>query len=226
VTPTEFDRLLSGADVIAREGPVPRVARLADGSFIKIFRRKGPWSSATIRSYARRFADATAALAARDVVTVEVTEVFRVTSLQREAVQYRPLEGESLRALVEADRCEPATIDSFARFVATLHDRGIYFRGLHFGNVLVCADGSFGLIDVSDTTIARRPLRPGHRARNFRPMLRYPEGRSAIASFGPDRFVEAYLDAAELPVEARRRFLHRLRSIHELFATLADSPST
>jgi len=56
--------------------------------------------------------------------------------------------------------------------VRQLHERGVYFRSLHLGNVVRTPDGRLGLIDISDVRVHRRPLGRLLRARNLRRMQR------------------------------------------------------
>ena len=72
--------------------------------------------------------------------------------------------------LTEADRQRLKAL--FTQFVIGLHDRGIYFRSLHVGNVVYTPDCRLGLIDFADLRIY--PWRLGRylRARNMRRMQR------------------------------------------------------
>ncbi|WP_336145611.1 lipopolysaccharide kinase InaA family protein, partial [Klebsiella pneumoniae] len=63
-------------------------------------------------------------------------------------------------------------IERFGRFMAQLHERGVYFRSLHLGNVLLLEDGEFGLIDVADMRIFPSALRNTLRQRNLKHMQR------------------------------------------------------
>lgn len=49
-----------------------------------------------------------------------------------------------------------------------LHRKGIYFRSLHLGNVILTPNGEFGLIDFSDMRIYPWPLPKFMRVRNIR----------------------------------------------------------
>ena len=60
---------------------------------------------------------------------------------------------------------------TLADFVRTLFDRGIYFRSLHLGNVVLTPQGSFGLNDFSDLRLLPCPLPLFMRRRNIQRML-------------------------------------------------------
>ena len=70
-----------------------------------------------------------------------------------------------------------ALVERFGKFLAQLHDKKVYFRSLHLGNVLLMDDGEFALIDIADMRIYPSPLRNALRQRNLRHMQRYPEDR-------------------------------------------------
>ncbi len=163
----------AGAEVLEADGHGDKVLRLADGSFIKLFRRKRLISSASWYPYAQRFADNAAALAVRAIPAPQVIDVFRVAAIERDAVHYHPLPGTTLRQLRRdglAPEREATLRTEFNRFVRRLHDLGIYFRSLHLGNVVLTPDGRLGLIDISDIRVHRRPLSRFWRARNLRRM--------------------------------------------------------
>ncbi len=160
-----------GAEVLEADAHGEKVLRLANGSFLKLFRRKRLISSAAWSPYAQRFADNARALAALGIPVPEVIEVMRIASIKRDAVHYRPLEGVTLRSLIRQPLDAAALQDLIARFnkfVVQLHQKGIYFRSLHLGNVILTPDGEFGLIDFSDMRIYRRPLPRFMRVRNIR----------------------------------------------------------
>lgn len=55
-------------------------------------------------------------------------------------------------ARAAAQRClDRDLLHALEFFLASLHGWGVYFRSLHFGNVIVTEAGAFGLIDVAET---------------------------------------------------------------------------
>lgn len=165
--------LREGAVVLEADPHGDKVLRLVDGTIFKLFRRKRLLTSAALFPYARRFVCNATALAKLGVPVPKVLDLVRIPAISRDAVHYAPLEGETLRTLVreglEPER-EKRLKALFTRFVIGLHDRGVYFRSLHIGNVVCTPDGRLGLIDFSDLRIY--PWRLGRylRARNMRRM--------------------------------------------------------
>lgn len=150
-----------------------KVLRLADGTIFKLFRRKRLVTSAALFPYAQRFVKNAQALARLGVPVPKVLNLVRIPAIARDAVHYAPLEGETLRSMARAGlaQADDRRLKSlFTRFVIGLHDRGVYFRSLHIGNVVCTPDGRLGLIDFSDLRIY--PWRLGRylRGRNMRRM--------------------------------------------------------
>lgn len=187
--------LREGAHVLEADGTGDKVLRLRDGSMLKLFRRKRLISSAAWYPYARRFADNCKTLAERAIPCPRVREVYRIADIARDAVHYDPLPGNTLRQLLD----DPDSGDNLRRqlgiFIARLHEKGIYFRSAHLGNVVLTPEGELGLIDIADMRTYRRPLRKVQRLRNFKHMLRYKEDRAWLLGNGSEVFASAYLTA-------------------------------
>lgn len=83
--------LREGADVLEADGKGDKVLRLADGSMLKLFRRKRLLTSALWAPYAQRFADNCQALRERAIECPRVRQVYRIPSVERDAVHYDPL---------------------------------------------------------------------------------------------------------------------------------------
>lgn len=188
-----YEVLREGAHVLEADGSGDKVLRLTDGRMLKLFRRKRLFSSALFYPYAQRFADNTKALMDRDIPCPEVIEVYRIPSIERDAVYYNPLPGITVR------QAQPGTLEADAlrhklgRFIAQLHDKGVYFRSLHFGNVVLTPDHCLGLIDIADLRCQNRPLSDSKRLRNFAHPLRYPEDRQwMLGQDAGEAFIEGY----------------------------------
>lgn len=176
----DYLQLRAGARVVEADHYGEKVLILADGTYLKLFRRKRLISSAAWYPYARRFADNADALAQLGIPCPQVIETYRLPEIARDAVHYRALPGETLRHAVarglgddEANRLRR----QFREFVGRLHDLGIYFRSCHLGNVVVTPNGEMGLIDIADLQLGGRSLRPAKRRRNYSHILRYTGDR-------------------------------------------------
>ena len=159
------------ASVLEADSFGDKVLRLADATMLKLFRRKRWFSSAAWYPYAQRFADNALALHELGIPVPEVIDVYRIPSIERDAVHYRPLAGKTLRE-IRLERLEPEKEEglkqAFTCFVIRLHESGVYFRSLHLGNVIYTPDHQFGLIDIADAKIIGRALSKHQRLRNLR----------------------------------------------------------
>jgi serine/threonine protein kinase len=173
-----YQTLVSQAEILEANHCGPKVLRLADGSYLKLFRRKHLISSALWLPYARRFAHACQVLAEYSVPCPKVIAVYRIPSIARDAVHYHPLPGQSLRQLIQKDisKAESHQIRyQLGAFVALLHNLGIYFRSLHLGNIIQTPQNTLGLVDLADIRFYRHPLSRFLQQRNFNHIMRYPE---------------------------------------------------
>lgn len=173
--PDQFRRWREQAELIEKDNYGEKVLRLADGSYLKMFRRKHWLSKTLFYPPAERFADNAAALARLGIPCPKVKAVYRLDNPYRSVVHYDPLPGTTLRQLLE--RITPAQevtlFIQLAEFIIRLHDLGIYFRSLHMGNIVLTPDDSLGLIDISDLRCLGKPLSLRLRRRNYRHLLRY-----------------------------------------------------
>lgn len=204
---SSYNSIIAQSKIIERDHYGEKVLIAPDGNFVKIFRTKKLLSTAIFRPYALRFRSNAEKLTRLGIPTVQVYSVSYCPENRRHLVEYRPLAGETLRAVLRGGGDVELLLKGFARFLAELHRRGVFFRSIHFGNVIVQPEsGEFGLIDIADMRIRRRSLGMPARARNFRHFLRYPEDVHALAAFGFDRFLESYLEAADLRGWRQRLF--------------------
>jgi len=193
ISRNEFTELIDGATLLEGSPRDPKVYETPDGRIVKLFRAKHWLSSNLLCPHALRFARNASRLAAAGFPSLQVEQVAKVTHLKRQMVVYARLPGMSLRhALRNTEPPEAARLMRAAGvFVADVHERGVYFRSMHFGNVLVGEDGVFALIDILDLKVLRSPLGPARRRRNFKHMIRYEEDRLHMRGQWP-AFSEGY----------------------------------
>lgn len=171
----KYDRWRAGAQVLEQDAWGEKVLHLADGTFLKLFRRKSWLSKTAFYPPAKRFADNADALQKLGIPCPKVIQLYRLSEPYRSVVHYHPLEGVTLRQLLSNDeRIDQLKLFArLAEFITHLHDSGVYFRSLHMGNIVLTPDDRFGLIDISDMRCLGRPLSRQMRKRNYRHLLRY-----------------------------------------------------
>jgi tRNA A-37 threonylcarbamoyl transferase component Bud32 len=193
-----YDRLIHNSIVLERDKRADKVLQLADGSFLKLFRKKSFFSSATIQPYSRRFIVNASGLQSNGIPTINPVALFNIPPIAHTAVHYKPLPGKTLRQVANEHTFDFALAQKLGEFVATLHHKGVYFRSLHLGNIVLTPEGSMGLIDIADMSVGKRSLRTNKRIRNFRHMLRYSEDKKAVGMDCLNAMVDAYIENTEL----------------------------
>jgi hypothetical protein len=219
----DFEELICGAAVVTSDAGGPKLFRRPDGRMVKLFRRRKLISSSLIWPVAVRFCRAARRLSALGIPSVAVEASYRVPTAMRHVVVYREIPGVSLREALRVKGRIDVLLEMLAKLLATLHAKGVYFRALHFGNVLVREDGMLALVDVSECRFRRAPLRPELRARNFKPLFSYDEDTAVLGKFGFERFLQLYLALANLNDGAQGRFLLALSRLRLEMAEAALS---
>lgn len=204
--PAAFEQLCSNAHVIEADGLGPKVLRLEDGSFLKLFRPRRWYTSGSFNPYSERFASNSEQLRTQGIPTPHILGLYRLNDASS-AVRYTPLPGLTLRQALQSldSSLRESLVERFGRFMAQLHERGVYFRSLHLGNVLLMDDGEFALIDVADLRIYPSSLRYALRQRNLRHMQRYPQDRNWLFETHFEQLVKGYASVASPAATAKIR---------------------
>lgn len=172
---TTYEDLREGGTVIEKDFYGDKVIRLADGNYIKLFRRKRIFSSALLFPYAKRFVSNAEKLKRLNITTVTPLALYWLPHIKRTAVHYVPVAGETLRALTKEAADPTPILINFAKFLADIHHKGIYFRSVHLGNVVVTTNNNFALIDIADLKFFHKPLSERQQKRNMKHLLRPTE---------------------------------------------------
>ena len=173
LTEAQYEALITNARVIERDTFGPKVLHLADDSFLKIFRRRNLLSWSLIRPYSLKFAANARVLKKMGIPTVEIQGIMNLPVPRKTAVQYTPLAGKTIREIFREGQLTDELLKRLAKFISELHQAGVYFRSLHFGNIVLTPEDRFGLIDIADMRFLGRPLRESEVIRNFNHMKRY-----------------------------------------------------
>ncbi|MDY0189378.1 MAG: lipopolysaccharide kinase InaA family protein [Desulfuromonas sp.] len=208
VSSAEYADLLSSSSILEQDGHGVKVLYNVSGQIIKIFRRKRLLSGALFFPYAQRFAANAQRLHRLRIPTIEVIKLGRCNDPKRDLVWYQPLAGVSLREYCRTQGVK-RIVDVLAQFIAELHHKGVLFRSVHWGNIIVTDESSVGLIDIADIRFYCRSLTLKQRQRNFRHMLRYSEDQKFFQDVA-DEFWSSYTAAAHLTaaqIESLQRFV-------------------
>ncbi|EPJ94146.1 bifunctional O-antigen ligase/aminoglycoside phosphotransferase family protein [Pseudomonas psychrophila] len=194
-----LDTLQAHAQVIEEDGLGPKVLRLENGNFLKLFRGRRCYTSGSFNPYSERFAVNSERLQDMGIAAPKILDLYQLTDGST-AVLYQPLPGQTLRQVMQSmgsPAVRQALVERFGKFLAVLHGKGVYFRSLHLGNVLLMDDGEFALIDIADMHIYPSSLRIALRKRNLRHMQRYPEDRRWLFEEQLQALLDGYASLAD-----------------------------
>jgi hypothetical protein len=189
-----FAEAIQDGTIISQHGVYgPKVILMPNGDYIKVFNPKSGFTKRHFFPKYKTFIKNAQRLNQIGIPCVEIKEVF-LTENKSYAVRYKPLEGTDLRTLAQRD--PHTTLLEFIPFLVSLHEKGIYFRGIHLANVLKLNDGSYGLIDRADLYFKRPPLSIFTRARNLAHLIKNKDDKPFYQQFDIEKFVEGYLKKA------------------------------
>ncbi len=211
---SEYEELIQGATELMLDCFGVKVLLTQDGRIVKLIRIKRWLSLSAIYPYSLRFRRNAKRLIEMGIPCVKVEQVFYCHQIRRHGVIYPLLEGESLEKIAERDDMSDELFYKLAGFIAVLHQKGIHFRSLHLGNILLLPDGELGLIDVADMRFSWFSLRLDQRRRNFRHLFRTQLHREVFAKFGVKRFLNFYVEAAGLNASQAKSIMALAETVH------------
>lgn len=191
------EALMADAIVLSSHGVFgPKVFILPFGDIVKVFNPKSGITRRHWHPKYQQFIDNAAALKAHRINTVSIHHIYHFAERQAYAVRYTPLAGRDLRSLMPQNT--ETLMVTLLDFMALLHSKGIYFRGLHLGNVLLCESGGLGIIDMADMRFKRSALGMAYRVRNIAHMIKRPEDQALFEAYGIERLLAQYCDIAHI----------------------------
>ena len=204
------DLLASASHVFEKDRHGIKVAQLTDGTMIKVFRVKRLFSGAQFYSYARRFCRNIDRLKQRNIPVPEVLTLYHVKSSRLSVVHYSPLAGKTIKDVMKDGLLDDKLAYLVGEFIAKVHALGIYFRGLHIGNIVLTPNGDLGLIDVSELSIYTYKLGAYRRLRNFERFWRSKQDKYAFGEKNISALIEGYLSVANVYAVTRQSIAKRL----------------
>lgn len=208
ITEPEFQKLITAGELLEKDGHGPKVIRLAEHRYLKVFYQKNLISLARVRSRAAQFVSNAAKLKKRGITTVGILDTFRVASPRRDCVLYHGIPGNTVRAQLSSTPKDPTLSLALGQYIAQLHSAGVMFRSLHFGNIIQLDNGEFGLIDIADMRVNLFTLTNWQRRRNFQHIFRYKQDADNLCI---DSFVRGYQeDIVQKPLPRLDELIERV----------------
>ena len=196
ISKAEFDALANSSKVLVGTDYRVGILLTPENDIVKCFYHRKLISRSRLYSKAERFAANAALLAQRGINAPQIKRVFNCPDLPMEAVTYGLMDGVDL--IEELAQGDYTSLAALPEYLVHLHNKGIFFRAIHLGNVLKLASGEFGLIDFSDLKCHSGSLGAYTRARNLAHMMNTTADEVFYIQFGINKFITAYLDAAKL----------------------------
>lgn len=190
--------LMEQATVIEKDKKGPKVAVLSDGQFLKYFYRKRFFNRELLAPAAVKFARNAYQLEQLDIPTLKVKSLHRIVGETHTVAIYSPLPGRTLRDIVNSNEADVNLMYRLGVFLARVQRRGIYFRSIHPGNIIVNGM-EFGLIDILDMRFHSWSLSRWARRRNWRHFFRYPQEWTNHGDL-IEALIRGYRHSADLPL--------------------------
>jgi hypothetical protein len=226
---------LKDARVVERDPRGIKVLQLPDGDYLKVFRLRHRFSLARFYGYAQRFCNNAGKLAALGIPSLHIRTCYAVqdarlldypltidaaagtatpasASLSHTfAVHYAPLPGQTLKQLLDQQPLPPELIRQLGAFIAELHAKGVHFRSLHLGNIVLTPAGELGLIDIADMKIYPWSLWFATRLRSFRHLTRYARMNTPFGESNWALLVDSYIAQAALTTSQASRLKQKMQ---------------
>lgn len=176
----QYQSLIAGGHVLEKDGNGPKVITLGDERYFKAFYHKSWFSASHFISRAQKFANNAEKLKQKGVTTVETEQVFKLDNPKRHCVVYKGVPGITVRQALKEQPRDSELSRKVGAYVAQLQTKGVLFRSLHLGNIIVMPNGELALIDISDMTVHSFALIRWQRKRNFLHILRYRNDKDLL----------------------------------------------
>ena len=206
-------KILESPHQLYGEKSKPQLIVDSEGMAYKFFHpKKKLISSKTFRPPAKRFKRNAEELNTRGVQAPIIEETFRAERSKCLILKYPLLAGVDYREKASLDQLD--SLYTLPAICADLHQRGVYFRAIHLGNILHQASGQYALIDISDCQFTKGPLGMYKRARNLAHLMNYSKDKTIFEHYPPNQFIEEYLSIAALSPLNKYLFKQLRRTKH------------
>ena len=171
---------------------------------IKIFNVRGLISSGFFNTYASRIIKNSLKLKIYNIPSIEITNelVFQYNK-RLSGVSYKYIPGTTYRDL--SHKITMDMITELANYISNIHKKGIYFRAMHLGNILLHNKKLF-LIDIAKIQFYPWPLFVFTRARAFRRMIKYQDDIKNFGLINYKNLISEYINSSKFNYFERIRF--------------------
>lgn len=168
---------------------IPRILRHGRLLYKFLWRNDSLITQDRLWPAAQRFCKNSQRLKAVAVLAPEVENLYYCRKLRLFIATYQQIDGKDLRELAGTD---DAVLEQFAHYLYQLHQQGVFFRGLHLGNVIQTPQAKMGLIDIGDLRLFPMALPTAIRLRNLKHLFNNTDDKNLWRSYGLERFLQHY----------------------------------
>jgi hypothetical protein len=196
LTTQQMQEIIAGNELLLGTEQYPNLLRTDSGEIVKFFYPKSRLSTSTFFPKAKVFADNGLRLKKLQVTAPLTKRVAYCATLKVYLVIYDRIPGKDLRMWDEEGN--GAALQGLEKYLAELHRKGVMFRGIHLGNILMDDAGQYALVDISGLSCKSKPLSLWQRMRNLINLLGVEDDQKILLSYGLNQFVAGYCIAAGL----------------------------
>jgi hypothetical protein len=201
LTQTQYDELCEGAQLVETCQYGPKVFINDDkNQIIKIFhqKQKGFSKQRFLMQHMPffRFINNAKRLIEQNIVAPNITQIYQYPnpSAFAHVIVYEKIPGKDMYHCLKPD--DSTLLQDFIQYWVALHEQGIFFRGMHLGNILKQDAGGFAVIDIEDCYFYPGPVSLLKRARNIAHVLRRKKDRAVLPDV--DKVLELYCSVSAL----------------------------
>jgi hypothetical protein len=196
---TEFNKFVEKADDLGHRKTFHK-----KNEIIKIFNVRGYISSGFFNTYASRIIKNSIKLKEHEIPSIEITNELAFQYNNRlSGVSYKYIPGKTYRDL--GNKITKEMITDLAKYISIIHKKGIYFRAMHLGNILLHNKKLF-LIDIAKIHFYPWPLFIFTRARAFRRMIKYKDDIKYFGLINYKNLISEYMVSSKFNHFERIRF--------------------
>ena len=195
----EFNKFVENADDLGHRKTFHK-----KNEIIKIFNVRGYISSGFFNTYASRIIKNSIKLKDHEISSIEITNELAFQYNNRlSGVSYKYIPGKTYRDL--GNKITKEMITDLAKYISIIHKKGIYFRAMHLGNILLHNKKLF-LIDIAKIHFYPWPLFIFTRARAFRRMIKYQDDIKHFGLINYKNLISEYMVSSKFNSFERIRF--------------------
>ena len=195
----EFNKFIEKADDLGHRKTFHK-----KNAIIKIFNVRGLISSGFFNTYASRIIKNSLKLKKYDIPSIEITnELVFQYNRRLSGVSYKYIPGTTYRDL--SHKITMDMITDLANYISNIHKKGIYFRAMHLGNILLHNKKLF-LIDIAKIHFYPWQLFVFTRARAFRRMIKYQDDIKNFGLINYKNLISEYMNSSKFNYFERIRF--------------------